>query len=97
MLPIKNLEKLVLKYFSTDLNKIGVIKLIFLNMILIKVSLKYVFFFNQFYENKNVPKLIILNLDIKDKKLIEQTLSTKENKNISIAIAKKGAKEKVIS
>ena len=54
-------------------------------------------FLMQFYENKNVPKLIILNLDIKDKKLIEQTLSTKENKNISIAIAKKGAKAKVIS
>ena len=54
-------------------------------------------FLMQFYENKNVPKLIILNLDIKDKKLIEQTLSSKENKNISITIAKKGAKAKVIS
>jgi len=54
-------------------------------------------FLIQFYENKNVPKLIILNLDIKDKKLIEQTLSSKENKNISITIAKKGAKAKVIS
>jgi len=30
-------------------------------------------FLMQFYENKNVPKLIILNLEIKDKKLIEQT------------------------
>jgi len=54
-------------------------------------------FLMQFYENKNVPKLIILNLEIKDKKLIEQTLSSKENKSISIAIAKKGAKAKVIS
>lgn len=54
-------------------------------------------FLMQFYENKNVPKLIILNLEIKDKKLIEQTLSTRENKNILIAIAKKGAKAKVIS
>ena len=54
-------------------------------------------FLMQFYENKNVPKLIILNLYIKDKKLIEQTLSTKENRNISIAVAKKGAKAKVIS
>ncbi len=54
-------------------------------------------FLMQFYENKNVPKLIILNLNIKDKKLIEQTLGTKENKNISIATAKKGAKVKVIS
>ena len=54
-------------------------------------------FIMQFYENKNVPKLIILNLDIKDKKLIEQTLSTKDKKNISITIAKKGAKAKVVS
>ena len=54
-------------------------------------------FLMQFYENKNVPKLIILNLDIQDKKLIEQTLSSKENKNISITVAKKGAKAKVIS
>jgi len=54
-------------------------------------------FLMQFYENKNVPKLIILNLEIKDKKLIEQTLSSKENKNISITIAKKGAKAKVVS
>ena len=54
-------------------------------------------FIMQFYENKNVPKLIILNLDIKDKKLIEQTLSAKDKKNISITIAKKGAKAKVVS
>ena len=54
-------------------------------------------FLMQFYENKNVPKLIILNLDIKDKKLIEQTLSTKDKKKISIAIAKKGTKAKVVS
>jgi excinuclease ABC subunit C len=54
-------------------------------------------FLMQFYENKNVPKLIILNLDIVDKKLIEQTLSKKENKNISITIAKKGSKAKVVS
>jgi len=54
-------------------------------------------FIMQFYENKNVPKLIILNLDIKDKKLIEQTLSAKDKKNISITIAKKGTKAKVVS
>ena len=54
-------------------------------------------FLMQFYENKNVPKLIILNLDIKDKKLIEQALSAKDKKNISITIAKKGTKAKVVS
>jgi excinuclease ABC subunit C len=49
-------------------------------------------FLMQFYENKNVPKLIIINSDIKDKKLIEETLSKKENNTISINVAKKGAK-----
>ncbi len=54
-------------------------------------------FIMQFYENKNVPKLIILNTDIKDKILIEKTLSIKENNNISINVAKKGTKAKVVA
>jgi excinuclease ABC subunit C len=54
-------------------------------------------FLMQFYENKNVPKLIIINMDIKDKKLIEETLSEKEKSTISINIAKKGSKAKVIA
>jgi excinuclease ABC subunit C len=54
-------------------------------------------FLMQFYENKNVPKLIIINSDIKNKKLIEETLSKKENNTISINIAKKGSKAKVIA
>ena len=54
-------------------------------------------FLMQFYENKNVPKLIILNLDIKDKVLIEKTLSKKENNNITIDIVKKGIKAKAVS
>lgn len=54
-------------------------------------------FLMQFYENKNVPKLIIINTEIKDKKLIEETLSKKENSTISINLAKKGTKAKVIA
>jgi len=54
-------------------------------------------FLMQFYENKNVPKLIIINLDIENKKLIEQALSKKENNNISITVAKKGTKAKVVA
>jgi len=54
-------------------------------------------FIMQFYENKNVPKLVILNHEIKDKKLIEKTLSSKENKSISITITKKGYKKSVVS
>jgi excinuclease ABC subunit C len=51
-------------------------------------------FIMQFYENKNVPKLIILNLDIKDKKLIEQTLSTKDKKKNFYCDCKKRNKSK---
>ena len=54
-------------------------------------------FLMQFYENKSVPKLIIINSDIKDKKLIEETLSKKETSTISINVAKKGTKAKVIA
>jgi len=54
-------------------------------------------FLMQFYENKNVPKLIIINTEIEDKKLIEETLSKKEGSTISINIAKKGTKAKVVA
>ena len=54
-------------------------------------------FVSQFYENKSVPKLIILNEQIKEKSLIEKTLSERENKKITISVAKKGSKLKVIN
>ena len=54
-------------------------------------------FISQFYENKAVPSLIILNEEIKEKKLIEKTLSKKEGKQITISTAKKGSKLKVIN
>ena len=54
-------------------------------------------FVSQFYENKAVPRSIILSEEIKEKKLIETTLSKKENKQINISIAKKGPKLKVIN
>ena len=54
-------------------------------------------FVSQFYENKSVPKSVILSEKIKEKSLIEKTLSKKENKEISISVAKKGSKLKVIN
>ena len=54
-------------------------------------------FVTQFYENKSVPINIILSEDIKEKLLIEKTLSKKENKQVSISVAKKGSKLKVIN
>ena len=54
-------------------------------------------FVSQFYENKTVPGSIILSEDIKEKKLIEKTLTKKEAKQITISVAKKGSKLKVIN
>ena len=53
-------------------------------------------FVSQFYENKTVPSSVILSEEIKERKLIEKTLSKKEGKQINISIAKKGTKLKVI-
>ena len=52
-------------------------------------------FIMQFYENKNVPKLIVLNKEISDQKLIEKTLALRENKPISIKVARKGNELKI--
>jgi len=54
-------------------------------------------FISQFYENKSVPSSIILSEEIKEKFLIEKTLSQKEEKQINISVAKKGSKLKVIN
>jgi len=54
-------------------------------------------FVSQFYENKTVPRSIILSEEIKEKVLIEKTLSKKENKQINISVAKKGTRLKVIN
>ena len=54
-------------------------------------------FVAQFYENKSAPKLIILSDDIKEKSLIEKTLSQKEKKDVNISIAKKGSKLKLLN
>ncbi len=45
-------------------------------------------FISQFYENKTIPRLILTNCEVKDKKLIEKTFSEKEKKDIIIKLAK---------
>jgi len=54
-------------------------------------------FLAQFYENKSVPKNIILSEEITERSLLEKTLSQKEKKEINISVAKKGSKLKVIN
>ena len=46
-------------------------------------------FVSQFYENKSVPSSVILSEEIKEKALIEKTLTQKEGKQINISVAKK--------
>ena len=45
-------------------------------------------FLPQFYENKAIPALILTNIEANEKKLLEKTFSTKENKEITIKKAK---------
>ena len=45
-------------------------------------------FISQFYENKTVPSLILTNFDVTEKSLLEKTFSEKENKQITIKLAK---------
>ncbi len=53
-------------------------------------------FLGQFYENKTVPKLVLLNIEINEKVLLEKTFSIREKKEIVI---KKAATkdEKIVS
>ena len=54
-------------------------------------------FVSQFYENRSVPSSIIISEEIKEKNLIEKTLSKKEGKQVNLSVAKKGSKLKVIN
>ena len=53
-------------------------------------------FVSQFYENKAVPRQIIVSEDIRERNLIEKTLSNKESKNIKISTAKKGSRLRIV-
>ena len=45
-------------------------------------------FISQFYENKSMPKMILLNTDVKDRLLLETTFSKREQKEITVKLAK---------
>jgi len=45
-------------------------------------------FIGQFYENKSVPKMILLNVDVEDRLLLEKTFSKREKKEITVKLAK---------
>ena len=45
-------------------------------------------FLSQFYENKTIPAIILTNARVNETKLLEKTFSSKENKQITIKLAK---------
>ena len=45
-------------------------------------------FIGQFYENKSVPRMILLNTDVEDRLLLETTFSKREKKEITVKLAK---------
>ena len=53
-------------------------------------------FLGQFYENKTVPKLVLLNIEIDEKILLEKTFSNREKKEIVIKKAST-KEEKIVS
>ena len=53
-------------------------------------------FLGQFYENKSVPRLVLLNESLGDEKLLEKTFSEREKKQIIIKEAK-NKDEKIVS
>ena len=53
-------------------------------------------FLGQFYENKSVPKLVLVNQSIEDEKLLERTFSEREKKDVIIKEAKT-KDEKIVS
>ncbi len=53
-------------------------------------------FLSQFYENKSVPKLVLVNKNIEDEKLLEKAFSEREKKEIIIKEAKT-KDEKIVS
>ena len=53
-------------------------------------------FLGQFYENKSVPKLVMVNKTLEDEKLLEKTFSEREKKQIIIKEAKT-KDEKIVS
>ena len=53
-------------------------------------------FIAQFYDNKPVPKLILLSHDIAGKKLLGEALTTKADHKVSISIPQRGEKREIM-
>ena len=45
-------------------------------------------FIGQFYENKSVPRMILINSDLEDRLLLEKAFSKREKKEIAVKLAK---------
>ena len=54
-------------------------------------------FIPQFYQNKPIPKLILISHDFNEKKLLSETFSKKEKRKIKIIKPQKGERQKIIN
>ena len=61
-----------------------------------KEEKNFIFFFKSIYENKTVPKLVLLNIEISEKVLLEKTFSNREMKEIVIKKAYKRGEDCVL-
>lgn len=53
-------------------------------------------FIAQFYDNKPVPKLILLSHDVATRKLLEEALTTRADHKVSISIPQRGEKRSIV-
>ena len=53
-------------------------------------------FIAQFYDDKPIPKCVLISHDIKEQKLIEKALCAKANKKIEVANPKRGQRRKIV-
>ena len=54
-------------------------------------------FLAQFYDNKPVPKLVLLSHDIDNKDLLSEALTTKSNHKVEIAVPKRGERKDMVT
>ena len=54
-------------------------------------------FVSQFYDNRPVPRQLLLSLDIPDRQLLEEAFSSRSERRVRIDVPKRGAKRELIA
>ena len=53
-------------------------------------------FIAQFYDDKPIPKLVLLSHDVAGRKLLEEALSTKAGRRVSVSVPQRGEKREIM-